>query len=138
MENPAITKIDTCNCPQDKAQVEKCYNTDPRWVKVTVPYAQSAILFVKGTLRVVCNADACADACPPQIARITGSPATPAVVLQGEALYEQQWNTDAKPECQTIALTPDATTVAGVEYADFDDFCAAITDLVADCDCNCD
>ena len=138
MENPAITQFNACNCPTDKTQVEKCYNNDPRWVKVTVPYAQSAILFAKGTLRVICNTDACEDACPPQIERPTGSPSVPTVVLQGEALYEQEWNTGAALRSQAIALTPAAATVDGLEYDDFDDLCTAITNLVADCSCDCD
>lgn len=138
MENPAITQLTACNCATDKTQVEKCYNNDPRWVKVTVPYAQSAILFVKGTLRVVCNADACADVCPPPVQKNNVPAVVSTVVLHGEALFEQEWNTDAKLRCQTVALTPDAATVAGVEYTDFDSFCAAITDLVADCNCDCD
>ncbi|PSJ71497.1 hypothetical protein C7N43_38985, partial [Sphingobacteriales bacterium UPWRP_1] len=91
-----------------------------------------------GTLRVVCNADACADVCPPPVQKNNVPAVVSTVVLHGEALFEQEWNTDAKLRCQTVSLTPDAATVAGVEYTDFDSFCAAITDLVADCNCDCD
>lgn len=137
MENPAITQLTACNCATDKTQVEKCYNNDPRWVKVTVPYAQSAILFVKGTLRVVCNADACADACPPAPFKPNVPQPENKVILKGYGISEEQLCTDAYLSHQCVTLLPANTSVNGMTYPDFDAFCAAITMILTDCNCKC-
>jgi len=135
MENPFAPKYDPCNpCTDGTYDVEKCYSGDPRWIAVTVPYAAQPLIFAKGTVRTDCKTDACADACPPLPIPQSYSKA----VLTGEAIYAGEWGTDAKLRYQTIELIPENTTIAGVSYTDFDTFCAALTDLIADCDCNCD
>lgn len=141
MDNPAIKDFDKCNCPADKAMIEKCHDNDPRWVKVYVPYSQSAILFSRKSVIVStgtgnCN-DQCGDnSCPPN--KYIVPPTTPCVVLSGYGIYEDEL---CSSKCDfkhlTVSVAPDNAEVSGTQYSDTDTLFAAIKDLVADCNCNC-
>lgn len=137
MENPFVTRYDNCAVCETSTTLEKCYNADPRWVKVAQPNAGSPIVISKTTMRVVCAADACEDVCPPVPVRHTVPAQGSKVIIHGEGLYEGEWGTKTWLKPFSVELDMATTTVAGVTYTDFDEFCDAVKAL-ADCGCECE
>ena len=139
MENPFITRYQPCtDCADGSYSIEKCYNGDPRFISVTVPYGEQPLVFAKGTVRVTCLADACADTCPDEAIKPKQPQPYDKAVLTGEAIYAGEWGTDAKLRCQTVELTPENTLIAGESYAGIDTFCIALSNLIQDCECDCE
>lgn len=139
MDNPAIKDFDKCNCPADKAMIEKCHDNDPRWVKVCVP-SGNTILFHKASVHVTCNAEGCSDcsdACPPVPIKPNVPQPEKTVILKGYGIKEEQLCTDATMSDKCVTLLPANTSINGMTYTDFDAFCAAITMIVTDCNCKC-
>lgn len=137
MENPFVTRYDNCGVCETGTTLEKCYLSDPRWVKVAMPNAASAMIISKTTMRAVCAADACEDACPPVTVRHTVPYQGSKVIIHGEGLYEGEWGTNTYLKPFSVELDMAATTVAGETYTVFSEFCDAVKALT-DCGCECD
>ena len=136
MENPFVTRYDNCTVCETGTTLEKCYNNDPRWVKVAMPNAGSAIIISKTSMRVICAEDACEDACPPVTVRHTVPTQGSKVYIHGEGLFEGEWGTKTYLKPFSIELDMAAATVAGTTYTIFSEFCDAVKALT-DCGCEC-
>jgi len=139
MENPFVTRYDACTPCETGYVLDKCFNGDPRWIKVTVPNSDGDIIFLKASLRSVCSNSECASSCPPVPIR-EGLPfGYDKVVITGDGMYAAEYNnTSSKVRQMTVELLQNTTTVTGHSHSDQDSFCDAVNAIITDCDCECD
>ena len=134
MENPFSPKFDSCNACPDAIEVNNCFNNDPRFFTVKVPYAQDRLVFQKKSALVVCKAEPCE--LPDK--RNVPPPPSGKAILRGYFLYESEFNNaDAKFKHQQVELVPEQTVLIGDVETDFNDFCQLLQELVTDCSCEC-
>ncbi len=132
MENPYAPKFDPCApCQPATEVVSYCYNNDPRFFTVKVPYAKDLLVFNKKTALVVCNSNTCGTDC-------NGNTAKGSAFIVGSYIYESQFNSpDAKWQNTQIEFVMGSALIAEDIPTTTDDLCNALKELVTDCSCDC-
>ena len=133
MENPFAPKFDPCApCQPATELVAICYNNDPRFFTVKVPYAKDLLVFNKKTALVVCNSNACGTDC-------NGNTAKSSAFIAGSYIYESQFNSpDAKWQNTQIEFVVGSAIVLRISYDNLDNLCDRLKAIVTDCSCDCD
>jgi len=126
-------------CDPALTVIERCYEGNANFLKVTVPGVGSSMVFEKATL-IVSKADNCNDTgCGLPFKGTAESPFLGYILLIGKMFYVAEAATGLSNNRMknTLQVQFNNTTLDGNSYATTSELYDAIMAVVADCDCTC-
>lgn len=126
-------------CTPPLTVIERCFEDNANFLKVSVPGVDSVMVFEKATL-LVNKKENCSDGgCGLPFKGTAESPFLNSILLIGKMFYAMEAETGLsnRRTKNTLEIKHNNTTIDGNSYATNNELYDAIMAVVADCDCTC-